>query len=184
MSNPDPQQSFTATLSIDNKPVVLYRRVIQKKLDDPQTTEELRNYYQSKLESGSITDLLTFDEDLTPELFLFEYYDGVYIIKIQGSNGEFINTVSMEGELRNWSVFEGDDPTYFRIKDNIGTVIKLDDIPLEGGYFLLYSGPQHRKVCTYGEFPSFPVITDYPNRGGSLAIFNLNIIKRSTSNGR
>ncbi len=183
MSNPDPQQSFTATLSIDNKPVVLYQRAIQQKLDDPQTSEELHNFYQRKLESGSTTNFLTFDEGPTPELFFFEYYDGVYLIKIQGSNGEFTDTVSMEGELRNWSVYEGDDPTHFRIKDNTGTVVKLDDTPFEGGYFLLYSGPQHRKVCTYGELPSFPVITDYPNRGGRLAIFNLNIIKRSTSNG-
>lgn len=183
MNNPDPKQSFTATLSINKKPVTMYRLAIQKKLDDPQTTEELRNYYKRKLEFGSITDLLTFEEDLTPELFLFEYHNGVYIIKIQDSNGEFTNTVSMEGELRNWSVFAGDDPTYFRIKDNIGTVMKLDDIPVAGGYFLLYSGPQHREVCTYGKFPSFPVITDYPNRGGRLAIFYLNIIKRSTSDG-
>lgn len=183
MNKADPQQSFTATLSIDKKAVVLYRRAIQKQLDDPQTGEELRNFYQIKLDSGSINNLLTIDENLAPELFLFEYVNGVYIIRIQGANGAFSDTISMEGDLRNLSVFEGDDPTYFRIKDDAGAVIKLDDIPLKGGNFLLYTGPQHREVCTYGEQPNFPVITDYVNRGGPQAIFNLNIITRATSTG-
>ena len=178
MENFELQQSFAATLSINNKPVVLAQKLLQKKLDDPETTEELRRIYREELETTH--NLLTFGDGVTPELFFFGYrsVDDVYIIKIKGDNDSYKNTVSMESSLRNLTVFDGNQPTYFRIKTRNGDTLKLTDMPNDEYEVLLYSGPQHRPVCTYGDEPYTQVITDLPNRGGPLAVFNMEIITR------
>ena len=172
--DPDFQQSFAATLSINNKPVVLAQKLLQKKLDDPEATEEQRRIYREELEYTH--NLLTFGDGVTPVLFFFGYHDGVYIIEIN-DNDRYDNTASMEGSLRNLTLFDGTDPTYFRIKNAEGDTLKMTDLSDQHD-ILLYSGPQERPVCTYGELPYVQVITDLPNRGGQLAAFRVNITKR------
>lgn len=180
MQDIDKTQSFTAQLFVDNKPVALAGKVIQKLLEAPDITEELKRVLEKKLEhSGNL--LLSYGEDVTPETFLFAYHDNVYTIKIEGSDGVFKHTASMEGELRNLSVFEGDDPTYFHIINRSGESSKLDDLPDELNKIRLHTGPQRREVHTYAGPPYFPVLTDYPNRGGKLVFFELKIIKRNVS---
>jgi len=128
MQNTDVNQSFTAQLFVDNKPVALAGKVIQKLLEAPDITEKLRTVLEKMLEqSGNL--LVSYGEDVIPDTFLFAYHDDVYTIKIADNNGQFSNTISMEGELRNLSVFEGDDPTYFRIINRLGESSKLDDFP-------------------------------------------------------
>ena len=180
MQNMNTSQSFTAQLFVDNKPVALAGKVIQQLLKAPDITEEFKTILEKKLElSGNI--LLSYGEDVIPETFLFAYHDDVYTIKIADSDGQFSNTISMEGELRNLSVFEGDDPTYFRIINRLGESSKLDDFPEEFNKIRLHTGPQQREVHTYAGPPYFPVLTDYPNRGGRLVFFELKIIKRDVS---
>jgi len=50
-SNPDPQQSFTATLKINDKAVSTAQKILQKKIDDPRTSEELRQLHQEELKT-------------------------------------------------------------------------------------------------------------------------------------
>ncbi|MNQ81611.1 hypothetical protein D3C85_966410 [compost metagenome] len=174
----DNEQSFTATLKINNKPVVLAQKLLQKKLEDPNATETQRRIYQEELETTH--NLLTFSDGVAPEEFYFgyRYGDDVYVIYIKDDNDDYKSTVSMEGTLRNWSVFNGDQPTYFRMQDRFGSPLRMTDIPSGENEILLYSGPQLRPVCTYGEEPYIQVITDLPNRGGRIAAFNMEIITR------
>lgn len=184
MSNPDPQQSFTATLKINDKAVSTAQKILQKKIDDPRTSEELRQLHQEELKNTH--NLITFsDYSMNPEeSFFFAYINGVYIIKIKGRDGNYRDTLSMEGSLRNWTVHDGGAPTFFRLKNANGKSLKMTDLSESNEHeFLLYSGPQERPVCTYGDEPGLQVITDYPNRGGELATFKINITTRYTPNG-
>lgn len=180
MSIADPQQSFTATLFLNDKPVALAQKVLQKKIEDPDTSDELRDLYLEEFRRTG--NLLTFSEMAEPESFFFAYKNGVYTIRIKASSGNFEESLSMEGSLRNWTVFDGSDPTYFRIKDLNGDTRTMTNLS-DSHDILLYSGPQERPVCTYGDLPYVQVITDYPNRGGKLAAFKINITKRYSYNG-
>ena len=180
MNHPDPQQSFTATLYVENKPVVLAHKALQKKIDDPETPEDLRKLYKRKLEIGSVNNMLTYEEGVAPETFFFQHDDGVYVIKILDSNGEFVNTVSMEGEVRNWTVYEGDNPTYFRIIKSAEAVENMEHTP-EGPLVELFSGPQRRPVLKYGQWPHIQIFTDHTSRGFNRAVFELRNIILSTS---
>ncbi|KAA0969953.1 hypothetical protein [Pseudomonas sp. ANT_H12B] len=179
MQNIDKTQSFTAQLFVDNKPVAVSRKIMQKMLEAPDIPEEWAEVLRRKLVHSA--NLLSYGEGVTPDTFLFVYHDDVYTIKIADDSGKFINTASMEGELRNLTVFEGDDPTYFRIINRTGENSKLDDLPDEFNKIRLHTGPQRREVHTYGEAPNFPVLTDYEDRGGRLVFFELKIIKRNVS---
>ena len=181
MNHPDPQQSFTATLYVENKPVVLAHKALRKKMDDPETPENLRDLYKRKLEIGSINNMLTYEEGVAPETFFFQYDDGIYIIKILDSNGEFANTVSMEGELRNWTVYDGDNPTYFRIRKVAGAVEIPEYTSNENRTVALFSGPQLRPVLKYGDAPYIKIFTDQDSRGSDRAAFELRNIILSTS---
>jgi hypothetical protein len=180
MQNMEKSQSFTAQLFVDNQPVALAGKVIRKMLEAPDISEEFKLVLEKKLELyGDV--LLSYAEDVPPETFLFDHHDDVYTIKIEGSDGNFQNTASMEGELRNLSVFNGNDPTYFHIINSLGESSKPDDMPDELNSIRLHTGPQRREVHTYGDAPNFPVLTDYPNRGGRLVFFELKIIEHNVS---
>jgi hypothetical protein len=178
MQNMD-NQSFTAQLFVDNKPVALAGKVIRKMLESPDFNDGEKAILEKKLDIyGDV--LLSYAEDVAPETFLFAYHDDVYTIKIEDRDGNFKNTASMEGEQRNLSVFEGDDPTYFRIINSQGDSAKLDDLPGEVNNIRLHTGPQRREVLTYGESPNFPILTDKERRG-KLVFFDLKIINRNVS---
>ncbi|MBV6824191.1 hypothetical protein [Pseudomonas sp. PD9R] len=178
MQKTDKNQSFTAQLFVDHKPVALASKVIRKMLEAPDIAEDFKLILEKKLELyGDV--LLSYTENVIPETFLFDYHDDVYTIKIEGSDGNFQSTASMEGELRNLSVFNGNDPTYFRIINRLGESSNLDDLPDELNTIRLHTGPQRREVHTYGDAPNFPVLTDYEKRGGKLVFFELKIIKRN-----
>jgi hypothetical protein len=179
MQNIDENQSFTAQLFVDSKPVAVSQKVIQKMLENPENTEEWSETLRKQLIYSA--NRISYGEGIIPETFLFAYHDGVYTIKIEDANGQFSSTASMEGELRNLTVFNGNDPTYFHIINKLGDSSKLDDLPDEINTIRLHSGPQRREVHTYGRGPSFPVLTDYENRGGRLVFFELKIIKRHVS---
>ncbi|MGY2188108.1 hypothetical protein D3C87_1371410 [compost metagenome] len=179
MQTTDENQSFTAQLFVDNKPVALAGKVIRKMLESPDFSEKEKDVLKKQLDLYADV-LLSYAEDVTPETFLFAYQDDVYTIKIEDRDGNFKNTASMEGELRNLSVFDGDDPTYFRIIHQ-GEYVKLDDMPNELNTIRLRSGPQRREVLTYGQLPNFPILTDKENRGGRTLFLELKIIKRHVS---
>ncbi|UVM04380.1 hypothetical protein [Pseudomonas laurylsulfatiphila] len=128
MQNMDVNQSFTAQLFVNNTPIAISRKIIEKKLEAPEVSEYWAGVFRKQLIYSN--NLLSYGEEVTPETFLFAYHDDVYTIKIADENGQFTNTASMEGELRNLTVFDGDDPTYFRIIHQ-GGYAKLDDMPNE-----------------------------------------------------
>ncbi|EJM48020.1 hypothetical protein PMI26_00777 [Pseudomonas sp. GM33] len=180
MQDMDVNQSFTAQLFVNNTPIAISRKIIEKKLAAPEVSEYWAGVFRKQLIYSN--NLLSYGEEVTPETFLFAYHDDVYTIKIADENGQFTNTASMEGELRNLTVFDGDDPTYFRIIYQ-GEYAKLDDMPNELNRIRLRSGPQHREVLTYGDQPSFPVLTDLKNRDRTLFL-ELKILQRHVSSTR
>ncbi|WP_448109375.1 hypothetical protein [Pseudomonas azerbaijanoccidentalis] len=177
MQTTDENQSFTAQLFVDNKPVALAGKVIRKMLESPYFSEDEKAILEKKLEIYADV-LLSYAEDVSPETFLFAHHDDVYTIKIEDRDGNFKNTASMEGELRNLSVFDGNDPTYFRIINSQGDSAKLDDLQDEVNKVRLHTGPQRREVLTYGKSPNFPILTDKEGRG-KLVFFDLKIINRN-----
>ncbi|MFU2328759.1 hypothetical protein [Pseudomonas sp. NFX98] len=179
MQTTDENQSFTAQLFVNNKPVALAGKVIRKMLESPDFSEKEKDVLKKQLDLYADI-LLSYAEDITPETFLFAYQDDVYTIKIEDRDGNFKNTVSMEGELRNLSVFDGNDPTYFRIINSLGESAKLDDLQDEVNKVRLHTGPQRREVLTYGQSPNFPILTDKERRG-KLVFFDLKIINRDVS---
>ncbi|MCP2019253.1 UNVERIFIED_ORG: hypothetical protein J2Y76_000168 [Pseudomonas reinekei] len=180
MKNTDETQSFIAQLFVNNNAVALADEVIQQMLKSPDISEKDKEVLRKKSELYAST-LLSHGENAAAETFLFAYHDDVYTIKIKDEYGQFSKTASMEGELRNLSVFEGDDPTYFRIINNMGESVKLNDLPEEITNVRLHTGPQRREVHTYGSWPNLPVLTDYEKRGGRLVFFDLKIIQRNIS---
>lgn len=179
MQTTDENQSFTAQLFVDNKPVALAGKVIRKMLESPDFSENEKAILEKKLEIyGDV--LLSYAEGVTPQTLLFDYHDHVYTIKIADQNGNFKSTASMEGELRNLSVFDGNDPTYFHIINSLGDSAKPGDLQDEINKVRLHTGPQRREVLTYGESPNFPILTDKEQRG-KLVFFDLKIINRNVS---
>ncbi|MCP2019252.1 hypothetical protein [Pseudomonas laurylsulfatiphila] len=177
MQDPAKQQSFTAKLFVGGKPVAEVRKVIYKLLEDPEIGSEWHEHHENILNDDP--QYLSYREGVIPEIFLFTYHDDVYTIRIKGEDGQFTRTASMEGSPRNLSMFTGDDPTYFRIVNSDGVVVKLDEIPDDVSEVYLETGPQRRPVHTYAGPPTFPVFTDDQNRGGSLVSFRLQIIERN-----
>lgn len=177
MQTLDKSQSFTAQLFVNGAPVALAGKILQKKLEDPDTSEYWAGVFRKQMER--VKNMLSHGEEVTPETFLFAHHDGVYTIKIADENGQFVNTASMEGELRNLTVFNGNDPTYFHIINRSGDSVKLDDLPEELNKIRLHTGPQRREVHTYGDAPNFPVLTDLKDRGGRLVFFELKILERN-----
>ena len=184
MQNTDGQQSFTAKLFVGDKPVAEARKVISKLLEDPEHPDEWRAVHELILNDDP--QELSYGEGVTPDIFLFTYQNDVYTIRIKDRDGvgQFTKTVSMEGQLRNWSMFTGDDPTFFRILNSDSVVVKLDEIPDDASDVYLITGPQRRLVHTYGGPPTFPVFTDDQNRGGSIVSFRLKIIERNVADAR
>lgn len=177
MANMDVSQSFTAQLFIDNQPVAVSRKVIEKMLEEPDISEQRASVLKNQLIHSA--NLLSYAEDVTPETFHFAHHDGVYTLRVQGENGQFMNTASMEGPSRNLTVYDGEDPTFFRIIIK-GESVKLDDMPDDIHTVALHSGPQHQRwVHTYGGGTYFPVLTDDQDRGGRVAVLELRIIQRN-----
>ncbi|MEJ5061272.1 MULTISPECIES: hypothetical protein [unclassified Pseudomonas] len=177
MQNMDAKQSFTAQLFVNGAPVALAGKFLQKKLDDPNTSEYWAGVYRKQMER--VKDMLTHGEGLTPETFLFAHHDGVYTIKVADENGQFIYNASMEGELRNLTASNTDNPTYFHVINRLGDSVKLDDLPEELTRIRLHTGPQHREVHNYGDNgPNFSALTDMEGRGGRLVFFELKILER------
>jgi hypothetical protein len=176
MQNSDVDQSFTAQLFVGDKPVAEARKVLGKMLESQEIQGELRQLLRDLRESDP--QELSYGEGVTPETFYFKHQNGVYTIRIKRVDGLFNETASMEGSPRNLSKFKGDDPTYYRIANISGEIVKLDEIPDDVSEVYLYTGPQQRPVKTYGEPPFFPVLTDDPNRIGSPLVFTLKILDR------
>lgn len=175
----DRTQSFTAQLFVDNKPIATVRKVINKLLEEPDTGEGWHEFHRNARKDDPLE--LSYSEGVTPETFYFAYHDDVYTIRIKGVNSLYQATASMEGAARNLSIFEGDDPTYFRIINSSGNVVKMDEIPDAISEIYLYAGPQRRPVKSYSGPPTFPVLTDNPSRIGTPLVFKLKIIERNPS---
>ncbi|KAB0483402.1 hypothetical protein SAMN04490202_3478 [Pseudomonas reinekei] len=176
MQNMDASQSFTAQLFVNGTPVALAGKVLQKKLEAPDISEYWSGVFRRQMER--VKNMLSYGEEVVPETFLFAHHDGVYTIKVADENGQFVNSASMEGELRNLTVFEGTDPTYFHIINGAGDSVKLDNLPEALNKIRLHTGPQRREVHTYGDEPNFPTLTDLKDRGGRLVFFELKILER------
>jgi hypothetical protein len=176
MQTTDQTQSFTAQLFVNDQPVASARKVLSKLLENPHLAEVT---HQLLLDlRGEEPQELSYAEGVTGEIFYFHSHDDAYTLRIKGVDGFFNKTASMEGSPRNLSIFSGDDPTYFRIINSAGEVVKLNEISdIEEIY--LHTGPQQRPVKTYGEEPTFPVLTDDPNRTANPLLFKLKIIQRN-----
>ncbi|EJM42739.1 hypothetical protein PMI26_02894 [Pseudomonas sp. GM33] len=185
MWDTDFTQSFTAQLFVDDMPVSSAHWVVLKLLVDPKNGEregeEWLELHRKLLSDLIDNGMMSYGEGVLPYIFYFEYHDDVYTIRIKGDTGWFNKTASMEGESRSLSEFKGDDPTYFRIINSSGDVVKLDEIPDAISDVYLETGPQRRSVKTYSGYPTFPVLTDDPRRSGKPVLFKLKIIDRHPS---
>lgn len=173
-------QSFTAQLSVDDMPVSSAHWAIIKLLENPEIGERegeewLERHRNLLNDNGKA---LSYGAGVLPYIFHFNYHDDVYTISIKDNYGVFSKTASMEGPLRTLSEFKGSDPTYFRIVNRSGEVVRLDERSDEVSDIYLITGPQRRWVKSYGGYPTFPVLTDDPNRSGSPQVFKLKIIER------
>lgn len=175
MSSQENHNSFTATLSVNGAPVVFSYKALERSLRRSDISDQQRYEYQQELAYGS--NMLTISQDETPELFYFGRIDDCYVISVRSPAKYYGETVSMEGDLRNWSAFNGTDPTIFRIGLAHKKFAEIDDMPNDVNIIRLYTNSKHRPVHIYGD-SGLPCFTDLQNRGGKLVSFRLDIVER------
>lgn len=180
MTLDDQLHSFTGTLTYEGAPVLInYNRLLKLIFNKDTPSEQIEDY---KKQLGRIPEHITTAPDNEPELLYFRRTGNRYHIYTLGLGNYKGHKLSMEGDHRTWSAYDGTNSTDYVItlfgrgRNNI-TVQDLSSNQLD--IILLAAG--RKSINNYGIPGAPPAFTDRNDDDFERGEFTLTIIDRNVA---